>query len=75
MPRQKVSEQIALLRKQQNRPADKLREVDSKEPQATKEKARQKNQAAGSIAFKELKPIPPALSPSALLALLQHLEP
>ena len=72
MPRQKVSDQVALIRKQQQNLANKLKEVEAKERQAAKEETRRKNEIAGALAMKEFEANPSGKFAVALLGLLNQ---
>ena len=72
MARQKPSDQVTLLKKQQQELAKKLKEAESKAREEAKEIQRRKNELAGAIALKELEANPSGAFADALLGMLKH---
>lgn len=72
MARQKPSDQVTLLKKQQQELARKLKEAESKAREEAKEIQRRKNELAGAVALKELEANPSGAFADALLGMLKH---
>ena len=72
MARQKPSDQVTLLKKQQQELARKLKEAESKAREEAKEIQRRKNELAGAVALKELETNPSGVFADALLGMLKH---
>ena len=64
MARQKPSDHIETLKKQQAELAKKLKEAQTKARNEAKEFQRRKNELAGAVALRNWKPTPPARLPS-----------
>ena len=71
MPKQKPSDQVATLRRQQAELMAKLKEAQGKAREEAKEIQRRKNELAGSLALKELEANPSGAFAVALRDLLQ----
>jgi Mrp family chromosome partitioning ATPase len=72
MARQKPSDQVTLIKKQQQELGSKLKEAESKAREETKEVRRRKNELAGAIALKELEANPSGVFASDLRGLLDQ---
>jgi hypothetical protein len=72
MARQKPSDQVATLQKQQAELAKKLKEAQTKARNEAKETERQKNELAGAVALRELQANPSGAFADALLGMLKH---
>ena len=72
MARQKPSDQVTLLKKQQQELARKLKEAESKAREEAKEIQRRKSELAGAIALNELEANPSGVFADALLGMLKH---
>src|ERR1700729_2268614 len=71
MPKQKPSDQVATLRRQQAELMAKLREAETRAREEAKEIQRRKNELAGAVALKELDANPSGAFAVALRDLLQ----
>src|SRR6202012_3273637 len=71
MPKQKPSDQVATLRRQQAELIAKLKEAETKARQEEKEIQRRKNELAGAVALKELEANPSGAFAVALGELLR----
>jgi threonine synthase len=72
MARQKPSDHIETLKKQQAELAKKLKEAQTKARNDAKEFQRHKNELAGAVALKELEANPSGAFADALLGMLKH---
>jgi hypothetical protein len=72
MARQKPSDKVETIKKQQAELLKKLKEAQGKAKNEAKEGQRRKNELAGAVALKELQTNPSGAFADALLGLLKH---